>query len=284
MKEKTLNTILSLLPYLGYLMAAFSIIQTWRINKRTSRKRRIGLYYKIIKHTSLENIDGDPKILYEGTLYSKISKVDFILGNIGNVDLTQSDFANEIQIIPTSLIKILNYQVVEADEIEDKKCIKIVETEKGDVLVITKQKFLVKEGIKFSVVFVPLDDKFSFNIKLIFCNSTKNDRLFVNDVSYFDSQYYTFPDRSYLGCTFIAIYVAILYYSFIYTQRGFFHLLQDGMKFTRESSEILSFFVGVIPAVIITYLIYLFFKKDPLNLNSKVEEKQTPFGRGFNIK
>ncbi|MBU0560880.1 MAG: hypothetical protein KKG93_15080, partial [Bacteroidetes bacterium] len=235
---------------IGIIISLFAIFQTWRLNKINSRKRNISLFYKIKSNVSLDVIPEKITINYQGESFTKICFAEFILGNNGYINLLKNDIIDSIKITSDNPIKILSYKIIDHSANDNDFQLSLDNSSITDFLELNFKQIYVNDSIKFYVLFVPSNSKTNFELNFNYNNVSMVDSKKVTDVSYYDNPYYRGPDHSWLGLLMIAIYLAVIYFSFLYTQKYLEILLQNSLNFSQYSSEIISFFVAVLPPIL----------------------------------
>lgn len=271
---------------IGIIISIIAILQTYRIhkiNKLNYRRRNISLYYKVKSNFSLENIPEKLTVNYEDKHFNNIAFAEFILGNNGNVLLTNDDFVENIFIESDKPIRIISHKIIAISNDKNKFSLNLRQNENTDLLEFNFKRLSPKESIKFQLVYAPTEITYNFLLNFDYANESNLDSKVVRDVSFFESPFYHGRNDSGIGCAILLAYFTSIYYSFIYTQKFLQELFINWLNFSQVSSELISFFFAIFPAILITVGIYFMFEYNILKIGNFGEERQSPFGKDFEI-
>jgi len=240
------------------VIAVFAIIQTWRIYSLSTRRRSLILGYRDNWKFSNNNLPYDIKSSYNNNSYDNLLFINIEISNLGDSVLTKDDFSTPIIIKSSSEVKIIDFQIIEGDTVNHSFELRSINGSNSYELFEIKFNRLPKmEKFKFNVLCETTDLSTKLEFDFVYTNQIKNDKM--DSVNLREEE--MIPRHSpweALGLLLIVGYFALYYYSFIYTQRFSFYLISQNLGFVRESSEIISFFIALIPPlVLISVTIFL---------------------------
>jgi len=284
----------------GAIFAIISIIQSWKIhsyNKKKMVQRSIEFYYQVMNCVSFDDIPYNFNINYNSENYKKLFIVEGIIGNGGNVVITNDDLLRPLIIKSKNPLNVLDYEII--DQTKDELEVEINGNNEIDnnVLSISLDNIEPKDAFKFRLLIGSNEDSIDLELEGLIKDESVNIKPKVKKIDRYD---YTtiLVNKGHRQEESVIYYLLIIggilvgiYFLFIGIQKLFFLWLNDGLGFTLESSETLSFILAIASYIGLIIFTVKMIKRFNSKRKEKKEEKErekepslTGFGPWFDLR
>ena len=249
---------------IGFTIAIISIVialVSYNKSKRYSRARSISLGYRCIFKLEKKSLPDKLKVTFGGMEYENIAQYKCILLNSGDTPVVRDDVWGKVLVKSSVPIKILE---ITAGDLEDSDInISVISpsvTDKNAILEIQFDHISPKSKYYFSFICSEDLQKPELKLHLIYKNQTKADKIISVNNLFEPVKSPGDPTGAYLF--YVAIYLVATYYSFVFTQKLTFDLISNALNFSKVAAEEISFFLGLIPPILIlAFVVYLIRKQ-----------------------
>ena len=242
------------------ILGIVTIVQTRKIYHLTNRIRKILFMYIYRPIFTIYETPYSVDIIFEGNKYENLVFYKCKISNEGIFLSCDEDILEEISIKSSVKIKILKFKATKIQENSSIKIVPSLNIVTQDLFKITFDKLNKGEEIEFEFLCEQSSERIDLLINGRYRNEAPKDKM---ESRCWDWEHPPLSGRGPDPMIYILGPLALMggigaayYFSFVYAQKLFYGLFINGLRYTKESSEILSFFIALIPSFLITYFIF----------------------------